>query len=215
MRAIDWYTWEREVGFPMLKRGAVFLSMWHGNLINQLVGVFQGKGSDWSHAGVYIGWGKVAEATYPRGRIIDLRHYMSKEHTLEIYNPPWWSEMERAKVASEAARIAYRPYDTWKFARHLIDNIFERITWDAEKQQGMRPLSRLMLDRDKDKRNVCSELVGRAVAYGTGERIVEGELGTARPWDIYTWLVNKNASPTFRHSHGKVEHSLKDGIRYV
>jgi hypothetical protein len=207
MRASTWYREQEASGFPALKRGAVFVSMYHGSSISNLIAAFQGKGQvAWSHTGIYIGNGQIAEATYPKGGVRSLKPYLRGGYTFEIYNVNGWTPAERAFIASEAARIAPGNYDTTKFIRHVIDNAFERATWNAERGRGFRPLAALFkLDRDKDRCNICSELVERAIEYGTGERICAGELGNARPYDVWKWLVEvKKARPAFRHERGDV-----------
>jgi hypothetical protein len=191
----SWQWWEKYEprNFPQIAPGAVFLSMYHGNIISKLISIFQGVGTDWSHTGIYIGDGKIAEATYPKGRVVSLRHYMGKRYTFEVYNVPGLTERERRHLAFVATVLAPRPYDTEKLFRHLFDNLIERITWNG--RRGFRPLARLFkMDSDKDRRNVCSEL-------------------TARPWDILTWLYRKGiTSPAFRHDKGVVTRSIMDGI---
>jgi hypothetical protein len=207
MRSITWWRDQEEREFPALKRGAIFVSMYHGSSLSGLIAAFQGAGDvAWSHTGVYIGRGMIAEATYPRGKVRSLRHYMRGGYTFEIYNVEGWVKEERAMIASEAARIAPGKYDTAKFVRHVIDNLFERLTWNRERGRGFRPLAALFkLDRDKDRRNICSELVERAIEYGTGERVAVGELGAARPYDVWIWLTRvKGARPAFRHERGDV-----------
>jgi len=215
MRASTWYREQEASGFPALKRGAVFVSMYHGSSISGLIAAFQGKGQvAWSHTGIYIGNGQIAEATYPRGGVRSLKSYLRGGYTFEIYNVIGWTPEERAMIASEAARIAPGKYDTAKFIRHVIDNLFERMTWDAERGRGFRPLAALFsLDRDKDRRNICSELVERAIEYGTGERIAAGELGSTRPYDVWRWLTRvKKARPVFRHERGDVATAPLPGV---
>jgi hypothetical protein len=184
----------------------VFLSRYHGNWFSRLIAKFQGAGGSakWSHTGVYIGRGFVAEATFPKGGIRPLSNYLGKKHDMEMRHPFHWTRNQRNAIASEAARLAPMRYDWPKMARHLIDNVFERITWNGEK--GWRPLSRLFrLDVDGEKANVCSELVQRAVYYGSGEKLDGGEMGTARPLDIANWLNEKIADSVVAHKRGRVE----------
>jgi cell wall-associated NlpC family hydrolase len=206
--AHEWFDEQRERGYPDMKRGDIFLSMYHGGMISPLIAFLQGKGKshpEWSHVGIYIGNGKIAEATYPHGGIRSFERYMNPSYTVELYSPANLTEKQRALIASEAARIAPHPYDTMKFVRHLIDNVFERWTWSEEKQCGFRPLSALFrLDLDGDKRNICSELVERAYAHA-GIQITSGETGSARPNDVWWWLrQSRGERPYFRHNRGEV-----------
>ena len=200
-----WLKQQSEIGWPALTRGDIFLSRYHGNWFSRLIAEFQGAGGvpKWSHTGIYIGAGMVAESTFPRGGIRPLSNYLGKKHDCEVRHPFHWSLSQRQAVASEASRLSHMRYDWPKFGRHLIDNVFERITWNGKK--GWRPLSHLLkLDVDGDRANVCSELVERAVMYGTDERIDKGELGTARPLDISNWLNERIADTVLEHKKGKV-----------
>lgn len=218
--ALDWIAEQRKRDFPNLRRGDIFLSFCHGSFVSKLIARLQGSARDkdrveWSHVGIYLGNGLIAEATFPKGRIIPFRAYMNPKYTLEVWRVTAFTTRQRASIASEAARLAPNDYDTAKFLRHLIDNGIERLTWREDSQRGFRPLAQLFrIDMDGDRANVCSELVERAVEYGTrrnpnqpgtGIHITGGEIGTARPLDVYQWLGEvPSARRVFRHERGVV-----------
>lgn len=208
--SMDWFEEQERATFPALYRGDIFLSLAHGSLISALIARLQGRhgadggAPDWSHCGVYVGNGMIAESTFPKGKRTPLRHYMADKFTFEIFTLKNATEEQRAILASEATRLSYSPYDTAKFARELVNNFFERLTWNVQKQRGWRPLSFFDLDTDGERRNVCSEAVERAIFAALRERITLGELGVARPLEIARFLSPARALPLMRHERGMV-----------
>ncbi len=212
MQATNWFDQQMAKGFPDMQRGAIFVSMYHGSWISRLIAKL-GKSPNgneipnWSHVGIYLGMGHIAEATHPRGGVRSMRRYMGSGFTFGLYNIPNLTDMQRSAIASEAARLSNSPYDYAKIIRHLIDNVIERFTWRTMKQKGIRPLALLFrLDKDADAKNICSELVERSVKFGTGIKIVDGrEIGNARPTDVWEWLrKSQNARATIFHVKGDV-----------
>jgi len=197
--ASTWWRYETARGFPTLMPGDIMLSYYRGGWIGRAIAKMQGRpgpsldSPPWSHAAVYIGNGKIAEATVPLGRVTGANAYFSADHVCTFYRPRHWLTWHRNTIALSAASMAGRRYDYGNIARHLVDNLVERLTWNAAKQRGIRPLAALFRDADGGRRLVCSELVERVVAGVTGERMQSGLVGQARPLDIYQWLAHNDA----------------------
>lgn len=210
--ADKWYRSQAtaERAFPAFLRGDIFVSIRHGNLISGLIAFFQGKGTPpaWSHTGVYVGNGQVAEATTPKGGVHNFGHYFGKGYTMALYRLPL-TEEQRASMSSEATRLAPRKYDYPKIAMHLIDNLIERLTWNESTQTGKRPLSHFFPDPDGDRANVCSELVERAAAYAGVPKMQEGKLGEARPKDVYTYCRSRGML-VYYHEQGVPYDQVRD-----
>ena len=210
MKATEWFDQQMLLGFPELERGSIFVSMYHGNWLSRMIAKMQkvsnGGIPDWSHTGVYIGMGHIAEATHPRGGIRSMRRYLGSGHSFAIYSVPDLILMQKIALASEAARLSNRPYDYWKLFRHFIDNLAERFVFATMKQKGFRPLGALLkLDKDEDEKNICSELVERSVFYAADQQIFAGvEVGNARPLDVWSWLRENGARATLFTSRGEV-----------
>ena len=203
-QAQAWYEEQQSTGFPALMTGDLFLSMYHGNLLSAAVAYFQKVGSHWSHGGVYIWGGMTSEATSPKGGLHKLRDKMTSRYTLAIYRIVGIDRDQRYAIAAEACRIDHRPYDNWHLFRALVDNFFERLTWNG--QTGWKPMS-WFFKASSDDKNFCTELVERAVYKATGEKMQGGDLGDARPTDMLDYC-KRRCDLVFFHDKGKVQPSV-------
>lgn len=200
------------LGTPrVVQPGDIFLRMWHGNLISTLVGFFQKKGDagiTWSHAGVVIGPNLTAESTLPHGGTFHLTKSAKKNCTLAVIRLGFMTHQQAAAFTAEASRLAPLPYDTGHLWTHLIDNLIERLFWNDSTQSGPRPLSRFFKDKDGASKNVCSEMVERALFAATRMKFQSGQVGEARPddiWDAYRlWNESGQAKIVFFAERGAI-----------
>lgn len=172
-----------------IQPGDIFLSLYHGSWVSNMIAGFQGGFAPahrpWSHCGVVVGPDRTAEATWPKGGFYKLSDKFSEHYTIVVFRLDFLSAREREKFVEAAITLAPRPYDGINIARHLVDNFFERLFWNPVKQRGPRPLSKLFPDCDKDRENVCSELLERALYSAAGMKFQDGKVGQARPMDVW------------------------------
>lgn len=208
----------------------ILLSRHHG-AIGRLISNFQerpGKRDHWSpsHVAVCLGQDMIAEATFPRGGIRNWKRYLTPDHDLQIVRIPHWTPQHRSRIALVAGALARRDYDTLNIARHLVDNLFERLRLG-------RPLARLVKDKDGYGQNVCSELLEWAVNLGTsdlprdtlrklytldfrlppqeiGEKLQSGRVGQARPYDVVSYCNTHKAEVLITAIRGVVTYQHKE-----
>lgn len=171
MRVDEWLYRERLGGYPSLLPGDV-AQIFTDSTVGRLIGKFQGRpGRDqhelWSHDALYVGGGKLAEATTPRGGVVPIETYCSRRHRMEVWRNVDWTPGASVRICAVAETLAGHQYDYLNIARHLIDNLVERLTYSGRRGHGFRPLARLLGDRDGYGQNVCSELLGWARNLGT------------------------------------------------
>lgn len=207
MDALQWFRDTQKYDYPQFRRGDIMLSMKRGNFVSTIIALFQKQGRDplvWSHTAVYVGGGQIAEATLPKGGVAGLEKYMKSGYTMSVYRVPGLTDTQRSLVASEAVKLAPRPYDKGKLILHAIDNVIERFTWNRKTQSGLRPLSHLW--KEGDTKNVCSELVERAFMAGAQIKFQDGLVGQARPADIFDWLKANGGVLVLYHESGELIH---------
>lgn len=227
----------RRGNIPALERGDIFLS-WSTAPISRAIGWFQGRpgaqdAAEWSHTGVYLGGGMIAEATIPRGGVRPFARYLDRTHRVHVYRCWHWTREYRNRLATIATALSERDYDVLNIARHLLDNLVERVTWDPRKQEGIRPLARMAKDRDGYGQNVCSELVEWSLHFASSpmdlrfmvetihdrrkrlephkewDKMQPGRVGQARPMDVAHYLKAHDAGLVYRWEMGR------EAFRYV
>jgi len=146
----------------------------------------------------------ITEATPPRSRVFPLRKYADWKHRIIVARVPHWTPEDRVRIVAESSKLLGRRYSFFGIFRAFVDNMIERISWSEKKQSGFRPLARLGFDPFGDKFLFCTEFLGRSIAAVTGEEIYPGDPGQARPFDVWRWLIEKDAEKILEIDRGLV-----------
>lgn len=200
-----WWAEQGIDGYPLFKPCDVGFSRYHGT-IGTLIAFFSGAG--WSHQFTLVSGSDIAEATTPVGRITNLRAYMDKRHSMEVWRFPdaVVSPHYKSLLVGHARGVVGKPYDYVNIARHLFDSI-------ANFLFGVRPLAQYVKDADGAGKNVCSEWWGWVWFFVTGlpynpgkptSKLERVKPGQETPAQNYGRTIELGAVKVFEMRRGKI-----------
>lgn len=206
-----WWREQELDAYPLFKRCDVGFSRYHG-AIGTLIAFFSGRG--WSHQFTMVSGSDAAEATTPVGRIANLRGYMDKRHSMEVWRFPdaVVTPHYKSLLVGHARGVVGRPYDYTNIARHLFDSI-------ANFLFGVRPLAQYVRDPDASGKNVCSEWWGWTWFFVTGWPFCPGKpisifpkvrQGQETPAQNYGRTIEMGAVKVFEMRRGKIVYIAED-----
>lgn len=188
--------------FPFMHRCDGMFSRSHKPIGDAIAFWDLGVAGNWSHVAPYAAQGYGWEATTPSGGQFNLEKYMDWAHDCAILHMPMsvWSDPVRNAILWKASSLAPRPYDYAGIGRQLVDTICSVF--------GLgRPMSAYGLDPNGDLKNYCSEMEGRAIAYGTHAPFIPGvPVGWETPEQLWRRWFELGAIEVFRSKGGKVVH---------
>lgn len=209
--AAKWWHEQELDGYPVFRPCDLGSGRYHG-LIGTLIAFFSGRG--WSHQFTMVSGSDIAEATTPVGRITNLRVYMDRRHSIEIWRFPDAVVTPRYKslLAGHARGVVGRPYDYTNIARHLFDSIVNFLL-------GMRPLAKYVKDADGAGKNVCSEWWGWVWFFVMGTPFNPGRAGGSKldavkqgqetPAQNYGRTIELGAVKVFEMRRGRIVYVME------
>lgn len=142
---------------------------WFGWWITMLQGVVAGDWSRYSHAGIFLEDGLVAQSGGHGVVIADASRILA-DRPLAILAFPTWGD--RAAALTEAHRLIGTPYDYWAYLFIGLAKLHIRPAW----------LRRLVAS---DKRLICSAYVDKVWAAGGVQCFTDGRIsGAVTPGDL-------------------------------
>lgn len=177
----------------LIRPGAIGLCLYHGSTVSRGIGAFQGRPGkhddlpELSHGFVVSGQGTVVEQTWPRGREGSIGKFLGRDYTTWFFDPPWSDAAKAVFVAAMRTVTLGTGYSVGHIGLHLLDNMIERLTWDRDRQEGKRPISKAFRVGPRD-RSVCTGAMGLAV-YRAFARQINPDIqpGAERPLDWWIW----------------------------
>ena len=206
-----WWAEQALDAYPLFKPCDVGFSRYHGT-IGTLIAFFSGMG--WSHQFTLVSGAEIAEATTPVGRVTNLRVYMDKRHSIEVWRFPdaVVTPHYKALLVGHARGVVGKKYDYEKIAAHLVDAVCNFLF-------GRRPFAQYVVDADASGKNVCSEWWGWVWWAVTGWPFCPGKpisklprvkAGWETPAQNYGRTIEMGAVKVFEMRRGKIVYIAED-----